>query len=207
MSKHYIIGDGQFAELLKQLLVDENITQPHKIFFVTKKKIKKKNFIHENDFLLIKEKLNIFIGIGNIKKRLNIIKKFNKKNHNFPNFISKSANLMKKCIIGRGNIILPNSIIQFPGKIEDHNIVGTGSVILHHTHISSNCIIGGGASIGAGTKIGKNVFIGVGSIIASNATNKNIKIGNYVFVCSGSVVLSSVSSNSKVIGNPARKIL
>ena len=207
MNKHYIIGDGQFALLLKHLFIDENIAQADEIFFVTKKKIKKKNYISENDFLLIKARVTVFIGVGSIDKRLDIIKKFNKKNFNFPNFISKSVNLMKKSIIGKGNIILPNSIIQSSSKLKNYNIIGTGSIILHNSHISSNCIIGGGVSIGAGTKIGKNVFIGVGSTIASNTTSKNIEIGNYTFVCSGSVVLSSISSKSKVIGNPARKIL
>lgn len=207
MSKLYIIGNGQFAELLKHLFIEENIAQNNEIFFVTKNKITKKNFIYEKDFLLIKKKIDIFIGVGDIKKRIEIIKNFKKKNYNFPNFISKSSNFMKKNIIGKGNIILPNSVIQSPSKIKNYNIIGTGSILLHHSNISSNCLIGGGVAIGAGTKIGKNTFIGVGSTIASNTTDKNIKIGNNVFVCSGSNVLSDIPTNSKVIGNPARKIL
>ena len=74
MNKHYIIGDGQFALLLKHLFIDENIAQADEIFFVTKKKIKKKNYISENDFLLIKERVTVFIGVGSIDKRLDIIK-------------------------------------------------------------------------------------------------------------------------------------
>ena len=66
MNKHYIIGDGQFALLLKHLFIDENIAQADEIFFVTKKKIKKKNYISENDFLLIKERVTVFIGVGSV---------------------------------------------------------------------------------------------------------------------------------------------
>ena len=104
---------------------------------------------------MIKKKIDIFIGIGNINKKIENIKKFKKKNYNFPNFISKSSNLMKKSIIGKGNIILPNSIIQSASKIKDYNIIGTGSILLHHSSISSNCLIGGGVAIGAGTKLAK----------------------------------------------------
>ena len=99
MSELYIIGNGQFAELLKYLFIDENIAQNNEIFFVTKNKIKNKNFIYEKDFLLIKKKIDIFVGVGNIKSRIEIIKKFKKKNYNFPNFISKSSNLMKKILL------------------------------------------------------------------------------------------------------------
>ena len=38
MSKYYIFGNGQFAELIKLLIVEEKKIKENKIFFVTKKK-------------------------------------------------------------------------------------------------------------------------------------------------------------------------
>jgi len=206
MNEYYIFGNGQFAELLKLLLEEEKKIKTNKIFFVTKKKINKKNHLYEKDFFTIRKKTNVFIGIGNIKPRIKILNILLNGNHNFPNFISKKTHIMKKVKIGVGNIILPNTNILSPTKIGNFNILGVNSNILHHCDIHSNCVIGGGTLVGSGTKIEKNVFIGVGTTISSNSPEK-IKIGHNSFVCSGSVIFSDVLNNSKVIGNPARKIL
>lgn len=204
MKNYFIFGSGQFSELLRDLIIEEMNVKGNQIFFVTKNESSKKNFISEKNFFTLKaKKIVVFIGVGNIKKRLNILSKLKNKKYIFPNFISRSALVMKKCSLGRGNIILPNSTILSPSKITDFNIIGTNTNILHHCEISNNCLIGGGSIVGAGTKIEKNCFIGVGSTIAS----KNIKIGTNSFISSGSVLLNNLQSQSKVIGNPARKIL
>jgi sugar O-acyltransferase (sialic acid O-acetyltransferase NeuD family) len=204
MSNYYIFGNGQFAELISHILCEEQKIKKKKLFFVVNKYINKKNYILEKNFFKIKKKtLKVFIGIGDIKKREKIIKKLVDKNYQFPNLISKSAKIMKRCEFGKGNIILPSSTILSPSAFQDFNIIGTRTTILHHCKIGSNCLFGGGALIGAGTNVEKNSFIGVGSVI----TSLNINIGSNSFVCSGSVVLNNIEKNSKVIGNPARKIL
>jgi sugar O-acyltransferase (sialic acid O-acetyltransferase NeuD family) len=204
MTKYYIFGNGQFAELISHILFDEYKIKKKKLFFVVNKYINKKNHILEKDFFKIKNKnLKVFIGIGDIKKRQKIIKILLDKNYQFPNLISKSSKIMKKCEFGKGNIILPSSTILSPSVFQDFNIIGTRATILHHCKINSNCLFGGGALIGAGTNIEKNSFIGVGSVIAS----LNLNIGSNSFISSGSVVLNNIEKNTKVIGNPARKIL
>ena len=204
MSDYFIFGTGQFAELLGHALIDEEKIKQKNIFYISDKKINKKNYIYEKEFFSINNKnLSIYLGIGNIQIREKILKKLSKKKYKFPNFISKSSKIMSKCRLGKGNIILPSSTILSPAKIQDFNIIGSGSKILHHCKIESNCLIGGGTSIGAGTKIKKNTFIGVGVTIGS----LNLKVGCNTFISSGSVVLNDVPNNAKVIGNPARKIL
>ena len=39
MRKYYIFGSGQFAELVKDLLEDENKINKNRIFFISKKKL------------------------------------------------------------------------------------------------------------------------------------------------------------------------
>jgi acetyltransferase-like isoleucine patch superfamily enzyme len=204
MSKYYIFGNGQFAELIKLLIVEEKKIKENKIFFVTKKKIDKKNYIdEENFFLLGKKKFNVFIGLGDIDKRIKLIKKLKSKKYKFPNFVSKTAKVFNKCSLGIGNIILPYSVVLPPSKIGNFNILGTNTTLLHHGDVANNCLIGGGCTIGAGTKIANNTFIGVGCTIAS----RNLKIGSSCFISSGSVLFNSIQSKTKIIGNPARKIL
>lgn len=204
MSDYYIFGNGQFAELLSNALIEEKKIKKKNIFFITNKHVNKFNHIYEKEFFLINKKnLNVFIAIGNIKIREKVINKLSNKKYKFPNFISKSSKIMKKFTFGKGNIILPSTSILSPVKIKDFNILGTSSIILHHCEIDSNCSIGGGSLIGAGTKIKKNTFIGVGVTIGS----LNLKIGSNSFVSSGSVVLNNIPNNTKVIGNPARRVL
>ena len=204
MSEYYIFGNGQFAELIKLLLVEEKKLEENKIYYVTRKKIKKKNYIDEEKFFLLKKKkINVIIGLGDIVKRFKLIRKLRSKKYIFPNFISKTAKVYKNCSMGIGNIILPYSVILPPSKIGDFNILGTNTTFLHHGNLENNCLIGGGCTIGAGTKILKNTFIGVGCTIAS----RNIKIGSSCFISSGSVVFDNLKSKTKVIGNPARKII
>ena len=75
MTKYYIFGNGQFAELISHILFDEYKIKKKKLFFVVNKYINKKNHILEKDFFKIKNKnLKVFIGIGDIKKRQKIIK-------------------------------------------------------------------------------------------------------------------------------------
>ncbi len=203
MSKYFIFGNGQFAELLRTLLEHEKKINSKDIFFITKNKTKKLNQIDEKSFLSIRKKLRVFIGLGDIDKRIRIINILRNTRHIFPNFISKSSKIMKKCNLGIGNIILPNCTILPSTHLRDFNIIGTSSTILHHCSVEDNCVIGGGSIIGSGTKIKKNVFVGIGSTIAS----KKIKIGSNAFLSSGSVILNDIPNNTKVIGNPARKIL
>ena len=204
MKEYYIFGSGQFAELIKLLIIEERKSEKNKIYFVSKIKVDKKNFIQEEQFFkLKKKKINIFIGIGNIEKRSKLIKKLKSKKYQFPNLISKTSKIYKECTLGIGNIISPYSVILPPNKIGNFNIIGTNTSLLHHSNISDNCLIGGGCTIGAGTKIEKNTFIGVGSTIASGS----LKIGSNCFISSGSILFNTIPSKTKVIGNPARKIL
>ena len=157
MNKYYIFGNGQFAELISNILIDEYKIKKQKIFFVSNQHINKKNHILEKNFFKIKSRnFNILIGIGNINKRQKLTKKLINKKYNFPNLISKSAKIMKNSKFGKGNIVLPNSTILSPSTFQDFNIIGTASTILHHCSIASNCVLGGSSVVGAGTNIGSN---------------------------------------------------
>ena len=128
MSKYFIFGNGQFAELLRILLEHEKKINSKNIFFITKNKTKKLNHIDEKSFLSIRKKFRVFIGLGDIDKRIRIINILRNTGHIFPNFISKSSKIMKKCNLGMGNIILPNCTILSPTHLRDFNIIGTNQL-------------------------------------------------------------------------------
>ena len=119
MNKYYIFGNGQFAELISDILIDEYKIKKQKIFFVFNKHINKKNHILEKNFFKIKSRnFNILIGIGNINKRQKLTKKLINKKYNFLNLISKSEKIMKNSKFGKGNIVLPNSTILSPSTFK-----------------------------------------------------------------------------------------
>ena len=202
-----IVGAGQLGVLISKIIKKNYNFQI--IGFIDndpQKKGKKINGIRVigNDKFLKKkkEKVSIVIAIGDIKKRIEIQKKFKKKNYSFPKIISSLSKIDENVKIGSGTLITNHSMILNNTRVGDFCVIGSGNKILHNVHISNNCIIGGGSVVGSNVKIKENVFIGVGSVLAS----KKITIGKNSFICSGSGVFKSMKAGSKVIGNPARLI-
>lgn len=199
----FIIGSGQLGKLIcKELkkipiynikgFIDNNSNQKNYEGF----KIYK-----DESFFLNKKKLNLVLAIGDIKKRLEIIKKFSK--FTFLTIILNNTFIENLKNIGSGSIIMPHAKILDNTKIGKFCLIGTNVNILHDVVVGNNCILGGGTIVGANTYIEKNVLIGVGSIISSNKK----KIGENSIICSGTVVHKNIKKNSKVIGNPYKYII
>tara|TARA_Y100001968_G_C19450322_1_gene768095 strand:- start:5277 stop:5873 length:597 start_codon:yes stop_codon:yes gene_type:complete len=108
----------------------------------------------------------IAIGhLGNIKTRLEIIKKLSDFNYKFPSIISKHSIISSHATIGEGTAILHGAIINSGASVGSHCIINSNSLIEHdanigiHTHISTGVLVNGDVTIGDGS------FIGSGAII------------------------------------------
>ena len=136
---------------------------------------------------------NILIGIGQIKsytKRKNLYKKLVKIGFNLPSIKSPNSYVSPNSIIGSGNIIMHDVIINANSKIFNNCIINSKALLEHDTLVESNTHISTGAIINGGVLIGEGSFIGSGCII-----NENVKIGKNCIIGSGMIIKKNVPSN------------
>ncbi len=162
-----------------------------------KKKIKigKKKILIKGNFVKLLKKKNlysdIFISIGNNKirktyfEKINKLRKIDKSINHFSSIISPSAK------IGRGTIIMANSVVQSDTDIGENCIINTSVSVDHDCKIKKHSHLCPGVNIAGGVTVGENSWIGIGSKII-----ENIKIGDNVFIAAGSVVTKITSSSS-----------
>jgi sugar O-acyltransferase (sialic acid O-acetyltransferase NeuD family) len=88
--------------------------------------------------------------------------------HTLFNLIHSSAIVAKSAVIGHGNVVLQQSVIQSNVHIGDNCIVNIGAKIDHDVIIGDSVHVAPQAYIGSGVKIGDRVLVGHGAIIMRN---------------------------------------
>lgn len=151
------------------------------------------------------------------------------------NYIHKTAIIGENVEMGKGNIVMPFTVIGFPGSIRgidefkgriiigDNNkihsnvaimvgesgttYIGNDNVIQNFVNVGHNCMIGDKNEIGVGTILCGNVNIGSKNQIKVNVSIRNrVTIGSGNIIGMGSNVIHSIENDIKVYGNPAKKI-
>jgi len=115
------------------------------------------------------------------------------------NLIHSSAVVDKTATIGRGVIILANSVIGPFSRIGDNSFIFSACVIEHDCALSDNVYLSPAVSLAGNVRISKNTFLGINSCVI-----QGLKIGSNAIVGAGSVVLKNIADNSVVCGVPAR---
>lgn len=138
------------------------------------------------------------ISIGNNSIRENITQRFSLR---YFNAIHPSSVLSKKILMGVGNVVMANTVINIGTTIGNHVIINTSSSVDHDciledfVHISPNVTLCGGVIVKEGS------HIGAGSVIIPG-----IKIGKWCTIGAGAVIIKDVPDNCTVVGNPGRII-
>ncbi|MBC75134.1 MAG: acetyltransferase [Halobacteriovoraceae bacterium] len=141
---------------------------------------------------------NIILAIGDSLKRKSLYERFNVYK---PNLVHELSFIEESAILGESNQIFGNVIINSLAKINDNNIINTGSILEHEVEVGSHNHISVGANICGRVKIGDNCFIGAGSTIIDG-----IKVCDDVIIGANSVVIKDITEPGTYIGNPTRKI-
>ena len=110
-------------------------------------------------------------------------------------FVHSSA-ICKAASVGRGNIILPDCVINAYVKIGNGNIFVNNTVIGHETTVGDFNFFAGITTGGLAT-IGNHCFLGMKSIVCNN-----ISVGDYTILGAGTVL--SKSSNPYSMVFPAK---
>ena len=142
-----------------------------------------------------------FVGIGNAKIRLFWLKKIMSLGYECPVLIHQNAWVSPSSNIGKGTVVMPNSVIMTNSKIGLGCIINTSSTIDHDCILERGVHIAPGCNLAGNITIKEKTMIGIGSNIIQGLT-----IGSNVMVGAGSTVIKNIKSNEIVAGNPASTI-
>lgn len=131
------------------------------------------------------------IGRKKVSERLGDIKYYTA--------IHPSANIGENVSIGKGCMIMANTVINSYSRIGKHVIVNTGSVVEHDNSIGDYVHIAPSAVLCGGVSVGTKAQISAGSTVILD-----IEIGENSIVGAGAVVIRNVEENCVVVGNPAK---
>lgn len=220
MIKSYIFGTSSLAKLLAYYLSEDG------------KKIDgfvlNESFVKDSDrykyYLplftieeVIKEygckNIEVFVAIGYShmnKDREKIFDWLRDNNIKICSYIHPSAIVAKNAILGEGNIILENCVIQPFVTIGDGNIFWNNSTISHESLMGSYNYIAPGVTIagrviikdkcffGVNSTLRNDIFIGSDVLIAAGSyANCSLNDGTVLFPAKGTIV----SDQSSLIGN------
>ncbi len=197
-----IIGYGQYAHVIREMIVESNN-------FCFKGFIGKKNDnnVEYNDINLnqLKENniFNLANGIGNISYFWieDLMTRFVEAGFKFPKILHPSSVISRSATIGDGTVILESAIVKTNATIGQFCLINSGSIVSHDCLVEDFVHISLGAKIGGGCKIGKNSFLGINSSVLQNK-----QVGNNVIIGAGAVVIDDITDNVVVVGNPAKII-
>lgn len=136
--------------------------------------------------IFVKKYKFALITIGHLYSLSNRISLYNKAikiGFELPTIISPRAYVSSHSKLGRGNIVMHNSVINANTIIKDNCIINSSSVIEHDCLISDHCHISTNATINGNVKIGSKCFIGSGVIIKESINlqeNSFIKAGTLI---------------------------
>jgi len=138
------------------------------------------------------------ITIGDNKIRQEIANAYNV---NYPNFIHKSAVVYPSASVGKGTVLLPNSVIDAASQIGNFCIVNNNATVSHNVEVGDFCHIAINVAIAGGVSIGVGTLVGAGSVILPE-----IKVGKWAVIGAGAVVTEDVPDYAVVVGQPAKII-
>lgn len=210
----FIIGTGDFARELADMILDYKYGLPNYLQFVAKTKEELNAYnqkpyrnllgITEESYIALtynntQVKTRTYIGLGDTRLREKIGSRLN--DFAFPLDCSLNPHSSRENIIGKGSIIGPGSILTNRITVGDHVLINLACTIGHDVEIGSYSNLSPGCHINGHTKIGKACNIGSGTVTVPGA-----EIGDYCTIGAGAVVKGKLEAGGTYVGIPAKRI-
>lgn len=174
----FIIGIGYHSEVVYSIFISNNeknikfLSYPYEININELSETIKNNYAGGLDEIIEKnhDDHQFIIGIGDNKKRKDIVEEF--KNLNYINAIHPSATIFGNVKLGKGNVVCAGAVIQIGTTIGDHNIINTNASVDHHNKVGNYCHVAPNCALCGNVTLHDGVFIGVGSSVVPKVTIK-----------------------------------
>jgi sugar O-acyltransferase (sialic acid O-acetyltransferase NeuD family) len=154
-----------------------------------------------NDYLTYINDYDIFVAIGNNKRREIMLSQLSIAGASIPILIHPSAIIGEKVEVGTGTVVMAMAVINCCSRIGEGCIVNTGATIDHDNVIEDYVHISPGAHLAGTVRIGKGTSLGIGSLVSNN-----LNITNNSIIGAGTVVIRDIIETGTYVGVPARKI-
>ncbi len=200
MKNAVIVGKGGFARETRWILDRRRCNSGYWNFCgYIDNETEGEEILGDDSYLLkIKEKIDVFIAIGNPAVRMKLYEKY-KENANiqFPNLIDPAVGISESVQLGYGNIICANNVLTVDINIGNFNIINLGCTVGHDVQIGDFNTINPGTNISGNVKIDDLTEIGTGTKIIQG---KNI--GKGAVLAAGTVITKDVPNSVMVAGVP-----
>ena len=143
------------------------------------------------------DEIIVAVGLNN-QARLKVTNEFEDKGVEIATLIHPKATVSKLSKIGKGSVILANSVINPYASVGRACIINTGSIVEHDCTVEDGVHMSPNSTIAGRVHVGKCTWICMGSSVAHD-----ISIGENSTIGAGAVVLENVPDNVLVAGIPA----
>lgn len=191
MKKIVILGIGDFADILTGK-IEENGADEVWGYAVNKQYITSDSYnqrklipFEDIENYVLAGECRIYLGV--IGKRMfedreRLFYELRQKGYRVENFISPTA-AVKTEVIGQGNIIMENAVIEKHCKIGNGNIIWPNVVLPHHNAIGDFNNLSPSVSFSGYARIGNRCFIGNNACLNNHVSIQNCAlVGGGVFV-------------------------
>ena len=145
---------------------------------------------------------NVYIcAIGDTAIKMKICREFISKGAQFINIIHPSAYIGRKCKIGFGNVLCPNSVLTSDVTIGNFVFINCHANCGHDSVVKDGCTISPFCDITGYVNLDEGVFLG-----SHVAICPSVSIGKYSKIGAGAAVISNIPSNCTAVGVPAKVI-
>ncbi|HZH58312.1 MAG TPA: acetyltransferase [Metabacillus sp.] len=156
--------------------------------------------ISSYQFLIDKfEEIKFIIAIGHNQTRKQIVNKMNLEETLYLSPVHPSAIISPSARIGKGTVVMANTVINADAVIGDHVIVNTGSIIEHDSKVNDFAHVSPNATLTGCVQLGEGVHIGAGAILIPN-----VEVGDWSTIGAGATVINSIPPNIIAFGTPAK---
>ncbi len=148
-----------------------------------------------------KNPLSVVMALGSPNVLKTVVGKINNPNIDFPNIIAPNVVLLDESsvVMGKGNVIFPNSLISCNVKMGDFNMLNVYTQMGHESELGSYNVIMPSTNISGGVIVGDANLFGVKSTVLQYK-----KIENEVVLSPGSVLSRTAKEGKIYLGNPAK---
>ena len=139
------------------------------------------------------------IGIGNNETRKTIAEKHRV---NWVSIVHPSAQIAFNAKIGKGTVVMANTVVNVCATIGEHCIINTGAIVEHDNVINDYAHISPNVALGGTVRIGLLTHVGIGATVKNNT-----EICSDCTIGAGAVVVKNINEPGTYVGVPIRKKL
>lgn len=202
MRRIYIFGNNSLAEMLWFYLSEEGINVEGYTLnkaFMDEELERREDFYAIEDLLELYPAQELYVYVSIAYKNMNQVRKsvfefLKGQGVNICTYIHPSAVIAKNVILGEGNIVLENSVLQPYVELGDGNIIWSNVNISHHDKIGDFNYFSPGATVAGRVQIGTFNFLGANCTISND-----VCISERCLVGAGAYVKANMQANQVLV--------